>query len=93
MTERRRATLVTRMRDARNMPGAYKFTYNCDGIIFICPCGCKAMLHLNFDTGDGQSSPVWKWDGNVETPTLSPSIHLIDHWHGCLVRGEFIKIA
>ena len=39
------------------------------------------------------SNPVWQWDGNVEKPTLSPSIgcgHRPDfHWHGYLRAGRF----
>lgn len=30
---------------------------------------------------------VWQWDGNVEKPTLSPSIDVHGHWHGYLRDG------
>lgn len=47
-----------------------------DALAFICP-GCKSefgsglhMLPVNTD----KTSPAWSWDGNLEAPTLSPSI-------------------
>lgn len=50
-------------------------------------CGSTSML------------PVWEWDGNVESPTLLPSI-LVDtvwgeknqrvFWHGHMVNGNFV---
>lgn len=30
---------------------------------------------------------VWGWDGNVEKPTLTPSIHAPGQWHGYMVAG------
>lgn len=48
--------------------------YNC--LAFVCP-GCATrfgdglhMLPVNTD----QHSPAWIWDGNLEAPTISPSI-------------------
>ena len=50
--------------------------YDC--LAFICP-GCLLrdtegtglhMLPVNTD----KTSPSWEWDGNLEAPTLSPSI-------------------
>lgn len=47
-----------------------------DVLGFVCP-GCASdgssglhMLPVNTD----QTSPQWKWDGNQDTPTLTPSI-------------------
>ena len=34
---------------------------------------------------------VWQWDGNQETPTLSPSIHLVGTWHGWLRAGKLVS--
>jgi Family of unknown function (DUF6527) len=57
-------------------------------LMFICPCGC----------GDIGATPVvpsnpkgWNWDGNVEAPTLTPSILFTSRcrWHGYLVKGIF----
>ena len=40
------------------------------GLAFHCP-GCNAVHIVNTRPGNG---PTWTWDGNVEKPTLSPSI-------------------
>ena len=32
--------------------------------------------------------PVWGWDGNEDKPTLTPSIHTKEHWHGFLKAGR-----
>jgi len=31
---------------------------------------------------------AWGWDGNIEAPTLSPSILLHNQWHGFLRAGR-----
>lgn len=36
----------------------------------------------------GPKHPVWQWDGNRESPTLSPSINVIGRWHGWLRAGK-----
>lgn len=36
-----------------------------------------------------EDRPRWVWDGNVESPTLAPSIHSPGQWHGYLIKGEF----
>lgn len=37
----------------------------------------------------GSSAPrTWHWDGNEASPTLQPSILLVDHWHGYLTNGQ-----
>lgn len=36
--------------------------------------------------------PSWEWDGNVDKPTLSPSIHRVGHWHGWLRAGRFESV-
>jgi hypothetical protein len=35
-------------------------------------------------------TPVWKWDGNKEAPTLTPSIDVHGVWHGFLTNGKLI---
>jgi hypothetical protein len=34
---------------------------------------------------------VWEWDGNIEKPTLTPSIHALGLWHGYLKAGRFVS--
>ena len=68
------------------------------GILFGCPCGCGQMMSVGFDTHESRR-PRWHWDGSRETPTLTPSINILqmndagqkigEHWHGFLTNGEF----
>lgn len=53
-----------------------------DALMFVCP-GCEHVgddgvrhggLHMLPVAGDANGRPVWTWDGNLEAPTLSPSI-------------------
>lgn len=48
-----------------------------DALMFVCP-GCLADgrgsgLHM-LPVNTTNKSPSWDWDGNLEEPTLSPSI-------------------
>ena len=53
-----------------------------------CPCGCGhvTFLHVGkgFKPADG---PSWEWNGSMDAPTLSPSVHRVGHWHGWLRNG------
>ena len=33
----------------------------------------------------------WEWDGNEEKPTLRPSLHHHEQWHGRLENGQFVS--
>lgn len=33
----------------------------------------------------------WGWDGNIEAPTLTPSINCIGHWHGWVRNGMLVE--
>lgn len=59
-------------------------------VIVWCP-GCDQRHHFTVELldpdwrrPDGQPEPVWQWDGNLESPTFSPSmlayytVHLCD---------------
>lgn len=51
------------------------------------PCCGGAVMFSNWE-GEGAK---WNWDGNIEKPTLSPSIWRKGHWHGWLRNGEFVS--
>lgn len=34
---------------------------------------------------------IWGWDGNQDKPTLTPSIHWVDFWHGFMRNGKLIS--
>ena len=57
-----------------------------------CPCGCGTVTTLSVAAGFG--SPRWKWDGNWEQPTLTPSVRMLTpcRWHGYLTAGEWRKV-
>ncbi len=83
------AKLKAEMPCQPDKPGSYTFfQYGNDepdapmrGMSFACPCGCGAILGVNFNR--------WTWDGNREAPTISPSIQHLDgcRWHGFLRGG------
>lgn len=52
------------------------FDINCarTGIAFWCP-GCNES-HAVCTHGDHAKGPLWNWDGNIDAPTLSPSIRV-----------------
>lgn len=33
----------------------------------------------------------WRWNGDKDSPTLEPSLHLVGYWHGYLRNGELIS--
>lgn len=88
--------------DEERAPGSFEF-YKSDlhdpaGIIYVCPCGCGREGVLRFRL-EGQGRPSWIWDGNRESPTLTPSVHDIisysaggqkTHWHGWLRNGQWV---
>jgi len=41
-----------------------------NGLMFKCP-GCNIVHHIRYGNGDGTR---WDWNGDINTPTFSPSI-------------------
>lgn len=71
-------------------------------ILFVCPNGkrCGALIGPSPVTRqhpDGLS--IWGWDGNIEQPTLTPSLDCRAEkdgkptggcgWHGFITQGRF----
>lgn len=50
--------------------------------------GRAALDPIRISREPSNNPRVWVWNGNEETPTLTPSIHWPDHWHGHLTAGE-----
>ena len=44
------------------------------------------IVHLPINLG-GNTTGRWGWDGNIESPTITPSINVIGRWHGWLRNG------
>lgn len=74
--------------EVRSAAGAFEYYQDGErfpaGMIYCCPCGCGVTGALRFRPA---ASPSWEWDGNLEKPTLSPSVHHVGHWHGYLRNG------
>lgn len=59
---------------------------------FFCPCGCGHLTWL--DVGNGfkpANGPSWEWNGSIDSPTLTPSVHRVGHWHGWLRGGVWVS--
>lgn len=68
--------------DERDSDGEQTFYY-------CCPCGCGRTAPLIVGNGFKPTgpSPTWKWNGSLDKPTLTPSVHHVGHWHGWLTDG------
>lgn len=56
---------------------------------FVCPGHCKALTAIALRPVVDGSAQSWEFDGNLEAPTLQPSINHVGCWHGWLKNGEF----
>lgn len=55
---------------------------------YICPSGSGDLLVIMVGNGfKPDEAPSWKWNGSWTEPTLSPSVHYRDHYHGWLQDG------
>jgi uncharacterized protein DUF6527 len=71
--------------------GDFEITTASNGQRFFwlfCPgkCGSVSPLALR-PLKDGFSAPSWELSGTEDAPTLSPSIHHLQCWHGWLRDG------
>ena len=87
-------------------PGAFTYHYDLETqlpsrLVHRLPGAGYGSCPIMRDKDD-PTGPCWRWDGNVEKPTLSPSIHAHPvatvpatkypgrpGWHGHLVAGRF----
>jgi hypothetical protein len=72
-------------------PGDYSFQSHKNaicGLNFHCP-GCNKLGYLPFD-----GSFRWNFDGNVTSPTLTPSVwnQYCCGWHGYLTAGVWTPL-
>lgn len=59
-----------------------------DRLWYTCPCGCTANGSLRVGNGfKPPESPSWAWNGSLDKPELTPSVHHVGHWHGWLQGG------
>lgn len=62
-------------------PEGYRYLY-------VCLPGDTSMSAIKVQRGSPGGQRVWGWDGNEEKPTVEPSIHWLEHWHGWLRAGR-----
>lgn len=95
-----RAIRVDEMPDDPS-PGMFEFVVRhsapetITGMLFACPCGCGDVSSIDFSNvpPKGSDTERWEWDGDLDSPTLSPSLHKQGGcgWHGWLRNGEFVS--
>jgi len=72
-------------------------------ILFVCPNAkrCSVLLGPTFvDRPTENDLCIWGWDGNMENPTITPSINCISEkdgkptggcgWHGHITNGALV---
>ena len=53
------------------------------------PDTCPSALFVNHAPNNwAKPGEIEGWDGNIEKPTFTPSIHIPGGWHGYLTEGE-----
>jgi len=82
-------SIITRKVESGKMerPGDFCFD-DIDSHIYIILPGSKHADALRIQRGNPGGERVWGWDGNAESPTLTPSIHAPGEWHGYLRAGR-----
>jgi hypothetical protein len=78
-------------------PEGYQATAH---ILFVCPNGKRCSVLLGPTVVNRSSDDrlcVWAWDGNLERPTITPSINCLAEkngkptggcgWHGFIING------
>jgi len=66
-------------------------------LVYRCP-GCNDIRSVPIKPYNNGMGAQWDWDGNVELPTLTPSIQQYHckcpglGWHGYLTAGEWITL-
>ena len=58
---------------------------------FVCPGRCKSLSAIALRPVVDGSAQSWDFDGNLDAPTLNPSINHVGCWHGWLRTGEFVS--
>jgi len=48
------------------------------------------LIRLPIKVGE-KVAEHWQWDGNEDAPTITPSIHVLEHWHGWMKNGELVS--
>lgn len=75
--------------------GDFEITEADDGqrhLWMVCP-GCSTLTVLALrPLQAGKTGHSWEWNGDADAPTLSPSVHHLNCWHGWLRAGAFVSV-
>jgi len=74
---------------ASDVPGAY-YIDAVPSLIYVCPCGCGELNSIPLKpAGAIEPKRGWIFDGNYDTPTVTPSIKRLNgcRYHGFLTNG------
>ena len=53
-----------------------------------------ALLPIDENCREEWGSPCWEWDGNLDEPTITPSIWINKSkggWHGWMRKGKLVQ--
>lgn len=71
----------------------HRFAYICRACKKSDP-NTKSTCTLNLGgRGHDLQNRNWQWDGNVDRPTLTPSIDCTGCFHGYLRNGQFVTVG
>ncbi len=75
-------------------PGSWCYLRGSDGqirsIAMMLP-GFTFPQAINIQPHSTPGRPSWSLSGDPDRPTLSPSLHLVGHWHGWMREGRFVS--
>ena len=75
-------------------PGDFAWSFDSEALngertyLYVCLPGFLDMSAIEVQRGPARGERVWGWDGNIDKPTLTPSINAAGHWHGFLRAGR-----
>lgn len=49
------------------------------------------LIHIPVRQGKNEKGVAWGWDGNEDSPTITPSIHTVGIWHGWVRAGQLVE--
>lgn len=83
-----------------DQPGEFQFRREGEDaanvrIVFGCPLrpGSSCSVPVRGESLPNGAGP-WGWDGNLESPTLTPSINCVGGcgWHGFITAGQIVHV-
>jgi hypothetical protein len=89
-TQSIKANRVSSVDEVKN-PGDFAWSSDFKTMFLLLPGekGSAAAIRITQSCADENNRPRWIWDGNIENPSLMPSIHAPGEWHGYLQNGMF----